>query len=454
MADVTQGLPTLAPQPMYVPPATDPNFAMLTKPMMRPPLAGQVAPNAFGNAAPYVAPPVAPAPYISPVRPDTYGPAGVEADRQLRQMLTPNAIAPGLATSGYPTVQPGQGGTLAELANSNGSQFGIAQPQPVNPRMMGTPDPGAGYPNFTSGSGSPAGFGGTPSPSSGTGAPAGFGGAAPLPTLAGTNAASIAPSVAPSIADNSGPVLNPRFAGPGPVTSAMFANPQGPAAGTAGGAAAAPAAAPVYAGGNAVPVNGVGGMVGGFRDPGATISAGFDRQQSTAQDYMSQALNYIQGGGDIFERATRGRAIAGILHAVVGPNNEGQVQGQGADALNQSLAGVSSSAIGANANMYGSDQAIRANEERIAGARQEVQFRSAHTPVQVGASPYSDPLTKMTIPLPTFGLPVTNADGTTGFKALSPNRAIPEAPGVENQIRTRASGAQDKFTNGQWVPQK
>lgn len=441
MADATTGLPTLVPpQPAYVPRATDPNFALLTQGMMR----TQANQSAMAALTPPAAPQAAPVdPTIAAN--SRFNAANAAADQQLVQAFTP-----GPAAVAVPQPSNAGAGFVSRLPNAPILPAAAPAPSQFVPRYAGNaPGTSQGfgvghpYPTFD--------------PSIQPAAPGSATPAAPAMNLANpdrmaTDATRITTSLASPSADASGPVLNPRFAGPGPVTAAMFANPQGPAA----GASAALAAAPVYAGGNAVPVNGVGGMVGGFRDPSGAINDGFSRQQSTAQDYMTQALNYIQGGGDIFERATRGRAIAGILHAVVGPNNQGQVQGQGADALNQSIAGVSSAGIGANANMYGSDQALRANEERIAGSQWERQYTTQHTPVQVGASPYSDPLTKMTIPLPTFGLPTgrTNPDGTVGYKALSPNRAIPEQAGVENQIRTRASGAQEVFTNGQWVPQK
>ena len=97
---------------------------------------------------------------------------------------------------------------------------------------------------------------------------------------------------------------------------------------------------------------------------------------------MDSALSYINDGGDIFERATRGRAIGNILHAVVGPNNQGQVAGQGADAFNTSLAGLANTDTMAGAQMYGYDQSLAARQAEVA----EQHYQASTGTVQTGST--------------------------------------------------------------------
>lgn len=332
--------------------------------------------------------------------------ANAQADQQYARAVAPGpgaiAAARGLTPAGFPVAQAGQGGTAAGLfqqaLNSNGAQQGIPQPQPVNPRMMGTPDPTAGFPSFTNGTGSPAAFSTAPTQQPA----ANLAAAAPV----GTNATRMITPTA-----DSGPILAPQFAGTGPVTSAMFANPA-----TAGGQATDAPAANLSGG----------GMTPAFHDPSGAISNGFAQQQQSAQDYISQALNYIQGGGSIFERATRGRAIANIMHAVVGPNDQGQVEGQGADALNQSLAGVSSAAIGANASMYGSDNALTANAQRLTSAQNEVQYNMINTPHVSGQRIVAGP---GGIPMAVNTYSLSQPSGTPA----APGSAMPTLKALDNK---------------------
>lgn len=93
------------------------------------------------------------------------------------------------------------------------------------------------------------------------------------------------------------------------------------------------------------------GAPGNLTNPFAAASAGFDRQGQNAQGYMRQALDYIDQGTDIFDRATRARAITGILGATAGPNNAGAVYGQGADTLNSGIASNINAATGAGATI-------------------------------------------------------------------------------------------------------
>ena len=206
----------------------------------------------------------------------------------------------------------------------------------------------------------------------------------------------------------------------------------------------------VIRGGQIVPGTGVGaqngfGNVGPYRDPSGPISQGFQNQQAYAQNFLDQALKYIGGGGDIFERATRGRAIAGILHAVAGQNNEGAVQGAGVDALNQSIAGVSSAGIGAQATEYNADQNLAGRVGEIG----EQHYQAATTPRIAGATP--NPVNPYLPPIPYYELPPEQLGG----KAMpaGPNAAAPAAAKVVEGAASidKATGKPIVFRNGQWT---
>lgn len=113
------------------------------------------------------------------------------------------------------------------------------------------------------------------------------------------------------------------------------------------------------------------GAAGGLRDPQAIINAGFSTQGQRAQTNIDQALSYINQGTNIFDRATRARAIAGVYNATLGPNNVGQVQGAGQDALNSALGGVSQAGIGAGASEFASTLGYAGNAERVGEAHYE-----------------------------------------------------------------------------------
>lgn len=111
----------------------------------------------------------------------------------------------------------------------------------------------------------------------------------------------------------------------------------------------------------------------GMRDPQAAINAGYDTQTARAENFIQQAMSYVNGGSNIFERATRGRFINGLLNATVGPNNVGQVQGQGQDVLNSALAGIQSAGLGANASIFGSQAGLAGNAQRVGEANYEFE---------------------------------------------------------------------------------
>lgn len=150
---------------------------------------------------------------------------------------------------------------------------------------------------------------------------------------------------------------------------------------------------------------------GNLNNPIAGAAAGFDRQDATTQRLLGQALDYVNGGGNIFERATRGRAIAGILHAVAGPNNAGGVYGAGVDSLNTGLASEANAAT--TAAQSGANVGATTDAERdIAASRLEQERQLAElTPRASGTAIGRDPLTGLGVPLPTYSFVRPDANG-------------------------------------------
>jgi hypothetical protein len=204
-----------------------------------------------------------------------------------------------------------------------------------------------------------------------------------------------------------------------------------------------------------------GGEAGGIRDPQAAIAAGFGLQDARAQNYIGQAMQYVNGGDNIFERATRARFVNGLLGATVGPNNAGQVAGQGADTLNSALAGVQAAGIGAGASEYGANLGLQANEERIQGARQLQTQQIESNPVVIGTR-YVDNGMGYRVPQSIYGLGTADQNGRVGaFRpiagngmVISPQAAQAPANPAVGTTRTRASGATERFDGKQWVSEK
>lgn len=300
--------------------------------------------------------------------------------------------------------------------------------------------------------------------------------AAPAPTPAATrpaaNAAPAAP-VAPPASPVSGAVSPTPGAGnplPGDTVGLPTgAIPAGAAAatGTAGGGRAAAYSPvmdlPTFGGDNGVevirggtPTNLAGTGIGGnspYRDPYPALQAGYNAQEAFANRFIDRALNYISGGRDIFEQATRGRAIANVLHATVGPNNQGATYGGAADSLNNAIAGITSAGIGANAQMYGADQGLAGRTAEIAGQERISQNQLAATPRAAGQTITYDrnqlPNIVQNYVLPTFS-DVGGHPTVTGSKSVTPEvrNAAPQVP-VEGSTGN-VGGKPVVFQNGQW----
>jgi hypothetical protein len=382
--------------------------------------------------------------------------ANAMADQQYMRAVAPGpgalAAVRGIGPNGFPVAQPGQGGTVAGLwnqaLNSNGAQAGIPQPQPVGARMMGTADPLAGYPGFTNGTGSPAGFspagainavqpvsaqplntaalnaatGPAFAPSAARLARAGYGadgGSSPNELPAGTSAGSTDVSPTPGAG-------NPLPPGMGGGATAGLPAYSAVAAGQAQYDARQPAYAP-----------------GGLQNPMAAASAGFDRQEANTRNFMGQALDYVQGGNGIFEQATRGRAIGNILHAVMGPNNAGQVYGQGADSFNQSTASEADAGMTSGASMFDAQQRLAGEQARVA----EEHYKDATDSVPLGTVVGTDPVTHMAVPLTTYGRRSQQAGGMPAAY----NATTPAARPKEGDSGKTPEGTPTVYRNGTWV---
>jgi hypothetical protein len=368
------------------------------------------------------------------------------ADQQLRQAVAPGpgalAAVRGLTPSGFPVAQPGQGGTLLDLSNTNGALAGIPQPQPVNPRMMGTADPTAGFPNFTNGTGAPVGFSpaalpaapaapaATPAAALGqtpglplTPAPAATDKArafvAGLPTLdaATSNLLNGTPPPAngaqPPIYDRNGneqvnlPPLPPELAenggGPASVGLPTDAGPDAPQAND--GMWRIPSTGP-----NLSSLPGGGAIANGrFVDPRDAIEYGYQQQLAYQQASMRN-LVAMGGNGGAWGYHARMAALA----ATVGQNNFGQVQGQGVDALNAANAGFGSAQVAAGASNYAQQQA-NAREAANIGATQE---RFWNTGQDTGST----------------------LDLSAGYPVTRTTRALPTAPGSPAGVGMRPIG--------------
>jgi hypothetical protein len=418
MADPTLGLPSYNPQ------VANPNMRMMLGNMAMAPV---VAPAAFGG--------VGGIPPVAPVQPNPWLPGSsmTPADSAYyRAAAQPLAIPPtppagpgamaaarGLSASGFPVNQPGQGGTVAGLwsqaLDSNGAQAGTAQPQPVGARMMGTADPTAGWPGFTNGAGGPSGFGGTNAAQPVS--------AQPLNTAALNTATG--PAFAPSAARlaragagaDGGSAPNELVGGSGVSPTPGAGSTMGlPAySAVAAGQAQYDAAQPAASG-----RAGVGG--GGLVNPSGAIATGYDQQTA----YRRSGL------ADIMTAASQGNPNnyslrLGHLVGALGNNNFAQVQGQGADSMNQAEAAEFDAGTMAGAQVYGHQMGYQSELARAASAE---RINEA-TPREIGSQIAYGP----------GGIPIgqTTAFGTSGkgFAQLptNTNNVIPSYDEFQRSFR-------------------
>jgi hypothetical protein len=161
-----------------------------------------------------------------------------------------------------------------------------------------------------------------------------------------------------------------------------------------------------------------GGVPGGFVDPRAAIAAGYQQQEAYRRQGLSDVMAAARQGdpGNYSFRLSR-------LVDAIGQNNFGAVQGQGTNSLNAAMAGVTSAGLGANASMYGSDQATARTAAEIA----QQNTNLAATPVQAGAVGIVPEGGVLPITVPTYAKRVPNANGGFDFQSMGAQAQREEA---------------------------
>lgn len=146
-----------------------------------------------------------------------------------------------------------------------------------------------------------------------------------------------------------------------------------------------------------------GKMVNGkFASPRDALMVGY-RMQQAARDSDMAAFSAAAGDGGQLGFGAR----ASGLSKAFGANNFAGVGVGGINALNQSIAGVTSAGIGAGAQMYGSDAALTGRMAEV----QQQQYTTETTPVQTGTALTTDPLTGLKVPTPTYSMRPTTRGG-------------------------------------------
>lgn len=242
--------------------------------------------------------------------------------------------------------------------------------------------------------------------------------AAPPPAPAAAAAApaagaSTVPPGAPTIASTVTPA--PASATPGTTPLPQGTPTDGEA--TPGAAGVAPGGTGAGGGYGAMPAAGTHGVT----NPFGQIQMGFNNQFATGQQWRDQALDYInQGGGNIFDRATRARAIIGIDNAVMGPNNQGASAAQGADSYNTAMATLGAASTQNESAHYTADQ-----ENVRAAAQVAAEMEKWHgTPLQTGGTSFTN-AQGLTSTVNTFAMPPTKPG--QGMIDVGPNKVREDA---------------------------
>jgi hypothetical protein len=152
-----------------------------------------------------------------------------------------------------------------------------------------------------------------------------------------------------------------------------------------------PAQPVAYAGGRgSATAAAVGG--GQLIDPSGAIQNGYNQQLAYQQASIANLLAAFRSSDGL-------AATKHALAAAVGINNFGQVQGQGADVMNQGIAGITGAGINADASDYQQQQANARTAAEIEGINQRFEA----TPQDTGGRP--NPLGPFYPNLPEKGLP-------------------------------------------------
>ncbi|HDR9868473.1 TPA: hypothetical protein QDE31_01615 [Burkholderia cenocepacia] len=256
----------------------------------------------------------------------------------------------------------------------------------------------------------------------------------PAPVVVSPAPAAPAPKQNAQAFVNSLPVYNPTpSATPTTANSRALMPPLPP--GLPGGASVSPVQATANLAGQGTWANGTnmapaaggaGAIAGKFIDPAEAIQRGFDQQVA----YRQQALQDIMAAAHQGNPGNYSFRLAHLIGAM-GANNFGAVQGQGVDALNQSIAGVSSAGIGAGAAMYGADQALAGRLAEVG----EQHFQAATGSVPTGTTMGTDPLIGAAVPLTTYG----QRPSAAGMVPMPYNPAPPVSSALPSGLKVGAS---------------
>jgi hypothetical protein len=175
-------------------------------------------------------------------------------------------------------------------------------------------------------------------------------------------------------------------------------------------------------------------------NPSGAIANGYEQQLS----YQRNALAAIMGAA---QQGSAGNYSYRLGHLVgaMGQNNFASVQGQGADALNQSMASEANAAMSANASMYGADVGLARTGEEVG----EQHYQAATSSVPLGTTVGTDPVTHMAVPLTTYG----QRPATVGGMPSAYNTAAPAARPKEGATGKTPEGTPTVYRNGTWVAQ-
>ncbi|WP_158683562.1 hypothetical protein [Burkholderia sp. BE12] len=173
-------------------------------------------------------------------------------------------------------------------------------------------------------------------------------------------------------------------------------------------------------------------VAGKFIDPAAAIQAGFDQQVA----YRQQAIQDIMAAARQGNPGNYSFRLAHLIGAI-GGNNFAGIQGQGVDALNQSIAGVSSAGIGAGAAMYGADQATARTGMELGERAAEFAQTPREVENAVTYNQFGLPAGSRT----SFALPGGMVDGRA--QSPSPATPVPTRQQFLQRARSANPGASD-----------
>lgn len=292
----------------------------------------------------------------------------------------------------------------------------------------------------------------------GSGSPFAPGAAPALPTVPNTTAtaaalaqadASNVPATAPQAAKPASPTA-PTAATPGSGTPKAAAAPKAPALipGETGyyneanqlvpygvnlaGGAAAPGAA-------GAPLKGLPAGSANLIDPRGYFPSAVDAQMQYAREAANSILN-MAGSGDQLGYSARLRALSAIFN-----NGLAQIGQGGANSYNSNVAGMIGSQLSADAQraVAGTQAGIASADRAL--AREDMMTRFYSTPVAMGSEMVTDPLTKMSVPRPLYGVPQRGG----GFATIGDSAAATKPK--EGATGKTPDGRAVVYKNGAWT---